>query len=86
MQTSGSTTVSKSVSATVTDIAPNDTVVVTGPVNADGSYAATTIVVSALGNGGLGGAFVGNRTRHESPGPSATGFGGGPPRTGTAGQ
>jgi len=57
VQTTASTAVTKSVSATVSDIVPNDTVGVAGPVNADGSYAATTIVVGALGNGGgLGGA------------------------------
>src|SRR6266851_10520230 len=61
VQTSGSTAVSKTVSGTVSDIVPNDNVVVAGPVNADGSYEATTVVVGALGalgNGGLGG---GNR-------------------------
>jgi hypothetical protein len=57
VQTSASTAVTKSVSATVSDIVANDTVGVAGPVNADGSYAATTVVVGALGNGGgLGGA------------------------------
>jgi len=89
VQTSGSTAVSKTVSGTVSDIVPNDTVVVAGPVNANGSYAATTVVVGALGagsggafgNGGLGG---GNRTGTPSPRPSGGAFGG-RRRAGTAG-
>jgi hypothetical protein len=85
VMTSASTTVSKSVTATVGDIAANDTVVVTGPVNPDGSYAASAIVVGGLGGGGLGaGGLGGNRTGTPSPRPSgAGGFGG--RRSGTAG-
>ena len=56
VQTSGSTAVTKTVTGTVSDIVPDVTVVVSGPVNPDGSYAASTVVIGALGNrGGFGG-------------------------------
>lgn len=76
--TSGSTAVTKSVTATVGDIVPNDTVIVTGPQNPDGSYAATAIVDGTLG---AGAGFGGNRAGTPSPRPSGAfgggGFGGG---------
>lgn len=84
VQTSGSTAVTKSVSATVSDIAANDTVVVTGRANADGSYAATGIVIGAPGTGGFG-AGGGNRTGTPGPRPSANGLGAAR-RGGTAGS
>jgi hypothetical protein len=60
VQTSGSTGVTKSVSGTVGDLVPDVAVVVTGPLNADGSYAASTIVIGAPGNrGGFGGGRAG---------------------------
>ena len=54
VQTSGSTAVTRSVSGTVSDLVPDATVVVGGPLNADGTYAASTIVIGALGTGGAG--------------------------------
>lgn len=54
VQTSGSTAVTRSVSGTVSDLVPDVTVVVSGPLNADGTYAASTIVIGALGTGGAG--------------------------------
>jgi hypothetical protein len=54
VQTSGSTAVTRSVSGTVGDLVPSVAVVVSGPLNADGSYAASTIVIGALGNRGGG--------------------------------
>lgn len=57
VKTSATTVVSKTVSATVSDILPNSTVVVqAGPANADGSYTATSIVFTPAGaSGGFGG-------------------------------
>jgi len=52
VQTSESTAVTRSVSGTVSDLVPDATVVVSGPLNADGTYAASTIVIGALANGG----------------------------------
>jgi hypothetical protein len=54
VQTSGSTAVTRSVSGTVSDLVPNATVVVSGPLNADGTYAASTVVIGAPGTGGAG--------------------------------
>lgn len=60
VQTSGSTAVTRSVSGTVGDLVPSVAVVVSGPLNADGSYAASTVVIGALGNrGGFGGGRAG---------------------------
>ncbi|MCW3042935.1 MAG: hypothetical protein JWL57_1093 [Actinobacteria bacterium] len=60
VQTSGSTAVTKTVTGTVSDIVPDVTVVVSGPVNPDGSYAASTVVIGATGNrGGFGGGRAG---------------------------
>jgi hypothetical protein len=59
VQTSGSTAVTRSVSGTVSDLVPDASVVVSGPLNADGTYAASTIVIGAPGNGG---ASFGRRT------------------------
>jgi hypothetical protein len=49
IQTPGSTAVTRSVTGTVSDLVPNATVVVRGPLNADGTYAASTIVLGAAG-------------------------------------
>jgi hypothetical protein len=54
VQTSGSTAVTKAVTGTVSDIVPDVTVVVSGPLNPDGTYAASTVVIGALGNRGGG--------------------------------
>ena len=54
VQTSGSTAVTRSVTGTVSDLVPDATAVVSGPLNADGTYAASTIVIGALGSGGAG--------------------------------
>ena len=76
--TSPATVVMKVVTASVSDILPNTTVVVTGPMNPDGSYAATAIVVApAGGSGGFGGgggfgAFGGGARARRSPQPGAT--------------
>jgi hypothetical protein len=60
VQTSGSTAVTKTITGTVSDIVPDVTVVVSGPVNPDGSYAASTVVIGAPGNrGGFGGGRAG---------------------------
>jgi hypothetical protein len=64
VEASGSTAVTRSVSGTVSDLVPNATVVVSGPLNADGTYAASTVVIGALGAPGTGGAgsVFGRRT------------------------
>jgi hypothetical protein len=54
VQTSGSTAVTRSVTGTVSDLMPDATVVVSGPLNADGTYAASTIVIGTPGTGGFG--------------------------------
>jgi hypothetical protein len=59
VRTSGSTAVTRSVSGTVSDLVPDASVVVTGPLNADGTYAASTVVIGAPGNAG---ASFGRRT------------------------
>ena len=83
VQTSGSTAVTRSVSGTVSDLVPNATVVVSGPLNADGTYAASTVVIGALGSGALGGAGGGNRNGTAAPRQGGGSFGGA--RAGTAG-
>ena len=63
---------------------PNATVVVSGLLNADGTYAASTIVIGALGNGGgPGGAGGGNRNPTAAPRQGAGAFG--DARAGTSG-
>ena len=54
VQTSGSTAVTRSVTGTVSDLVPDATVVVSGPLNADGTSAASTIVIDVIGTGGFG--------------------------------
>ena len=66
VQTSGSTAITRSVSGTVSDLVPNATVVVSGPLTADGTYAASTIVIGALANG-AGGAGGGTRNPARLP-------------------
>jgi hypothetical protein len=84
VQTSGSTAVTRPVTGTVSDLVPDATVVVSGPLNADGTYAASTIVIGAPGAGGtLGGAAGGNRNGTPAPRQGAGSFGGA--RAGTAG-
>ena len=83
VQTSGSTAVTRSVSGTVGDLVPNATVVVSGPLNTDGTYAASTIVIGALANGGGAGGGGGgggatppnqnNSPSHPSPTSPVTG-------------
>jgi len=81
VQTSGSTAVTRSVTGTVSDLVPDATAVVSGPLNADGTYAASTIVIGAGGT--LGGAGGGNRNGTPAPRQGAGSFGGA--RAGTAG-
>ena len=83
VQTSGSTAVTKSVSGTLSDLVPKATVVVSGPLSADGTYAASTIVIGALGSSGALGGTGGNRNGTPAPRQSAGSFGGA--RAGTAG-
>jgi hypothetical protein len=52
VRTSGSTAVTRSVTGTASDLVPNVTVVVSGPLNPDGTYAASTIVIGAGSFGG----------------------------------
>jgi hypothetical protein len=59
VQTSGSTAVTKTGTGTVSDIVPDATVVVSGPVNPDGSYAASTVVIGAPGSRGSFGGRAG---------------------------
>ena len=59
VQTSGSTAVTKTVTGTVSDIVPDVTVVVSGPVNPDGSYAASNVVIGAPGSRGSFGGRAG---------------------------
>ncbi len=80
VQTSGSTAVTRPVTGTVSDLVPDATVVVSGPLNADGTYAASTIVIGAPGAGGTLG---GNRNGTPAPRQGAGSFGGA--RAGTAG-
>jgi hypothetical protein len=81
VQTSGSTAVTRPVTGTVSDLVPDATVVVSGPLNADGTYAASTIVIGS--GGALGGAAGGNRNGTPAPRQGAGSFGGA--RAGTAG-
>jgi hypothetical protein len=80
VQTSGSTAVTRPVTGTVSDLVPDATVVVSGPLNADGTYAASTIVIGAPGAGSTLG---GNRNGTPAPRQGAGSFGGA--RAGTAG-
>jgi hypothetical protein len=54
--TSGSSELTKTVAATTKDVAPGDVVIVRGTQNSDGSYTASTLVVSSAG--ALGGAVA----------------------------
>jgi hypothetical protein len=69
VKTSAATVVRKTVTASVTDITPNTSVVVNGPKNADGSYSATTIALNPAG-GGRGGFGGGGGLRSPRPGAS----------------
>jgi hypothetical protein len=76
VQTSGSTAVTKAATGTLRDIVPDVAVVVSGPVNPDGSYGASNVVVGALGNrGGRAGStatriVIGGRGQPSPAGPS----------------
>jgi hypothetical protein len=87
VNTSSSTVVLKTVTASVSDITPNSSVVVNGPKNADGSYNATSITLSPAGSGGSGGGFGGGGTggTRRSPRPGATPGAGAPTRSFVAG-
>jgi hypothetical protein len=52
ISTNAGSQLSKTVAATVKDIAPNDTVIVSGTPNADGSITATSITISSASAGG----------------------------------
>ena len=54
VQTSESTAVTRSVSGTVSDLVPDATVVVSGPLNADRTYAASAVVIGAARAGTAG--------------------------------
>jgi hypothetical protein len=87
VDTSSSTVVLKTVTASVGDITPNSSVVVNGPKNADGSYNATSITLSPAGSGGAGGGFGGGGPggARRSPRPGATPGAGSPTRSFVAG-
>ena len=71
VDTSPSTVVMKTVTTTVSALAPNTTVLVTGPLNADGTYTANAITITPLGGAGGFGGFGGGG------GGGFGGFGGG---------
>lgn len=56
---SSATVVMKTVTTTLSALAPNTTVVVSGPMNADGTYTANAITITPLGGGGGFGGFGG---------------------------
>jgi hypothetical protein len=76
IDTSSATVVMKTVTSTVSSIQPNTSVLVTGPLNADGTYTANAIVVipaGTFGGAGAGGFGGGGGAGGFSPRPRPTG-------------